>query len=156
MKTLDEVIEELQYWDTCDEYPECFYDFEVTRDALHYLKAFRDAMDTLESEKDKYVEAVINCKAVETKYMLMVKDALRNDPLTWDELKQMTRKPVWVEYNLHLSNKDARSRSRMWIIVQEIMPWQQDEELIYYNGFVFGKKEIGKAWQAYQKERYVD
>ena len=41
MKTLDEVIEELHYWDTCDEFPESFYDFEVTTDALHYLKEYQ-------------------------------------------------------------------------------------------------------------------
>ena len=72
-----------------------------------------------------------------------------NPPLDWETLKQMTGKPVWVEYNLHISDRDARSR--MWIIVQKIMPWRQDDELIYYSGFVFGKKEIGKTWQAYLK-----
>ena len=41
MKTLDEVIEELQYWDTCDKYPESFYDDEITKDALHYLKEYQ-------------------------------------------------------------------------------------------------------------------
>ena len=68
MRTLNEVIEELQYWDTCDEYPESFYDDEVTRDVLHYLKAFRDAKDTLEKEKDRYAKAVRNCKRAENKY----------------------------------------------------------------------------------------
>ena len=41
MKTLDEVIAELYIWDTCDKYPESFYNDEVTRDALHYLKEYR-------------------------------------------------------------------------------------------------------------------
>jgi hypothetical protein len=41
MKTLDEVIAELYIWDTCDKYPESFYDDEVTRDALHYLKEYQ-------------------------------------------------------------------------------------------------------------------
>ena len=66
----------------------------------------------------------------------------------------MEGKPVWVEYNLHLSDEDARSR--MWIIVQKIMPWRQDNELIYYSGFVFGKEEIGKTWNAYRKEMESD
>ena len=85
------------------------------------------------------------------KCQALLQDFYRNDPLTWNELRQMVGKPVWMEYNLHISDRDARSR--MWIIVQKIMPWRQDDELIYYSGFVFGKKEIGKAWKAYRKER---
>ena len=188
MRTLDEVIKAMEMCTTspeddemcpgcpyadADGNPEC-----VGRDkddALHYLKAFRDAKDTLVREKDRYAEAVKNCERAEGIYKQKQKaaeDALwickedkddltalraywaerqENRPLTWDELKGMEGKPVWVEYNLHLSDKDARSR--MWIIVQKIMPWRYNNELIYYSGFVFGKKEIGKTWQAYRKER---
>ena len=45
MKTLDEVITELYIWDTCDKYPESFYDDEVTRDALHYLKEYWETLN---------------------------------------------------------------------------------------------------------------
>ena len=45
MKTLDEVIAELYIWDTCDKYPEFFYDDEVTRDTLHYLKEYREILN---------------------------------------------------------------------------------------------------------------
>ena len=83
-------------------------------DALHYLKAFRDAKDTLEREKDKYAEAVRNCEEAENKYKKMEEELGAqklhmmwvdkhfafdepNDPLTWQELRQMGGKPVWVE-----------------------------------------------------------
>ena len=55
MKTLDEVIAELE-------------DEGLFADALHYLKAFRYAKDTLELEKDRYREAVRNCEEAELKY----------------------------------------------------------------------------------------
>lgn len=145
MKTLDEVIKAMEncYGSDAECCDKCSYTMEVTGhgvicrkcdledDALHYLREYRklDSLDAVAFPEDD------------------------NPAMTWDELKQMEGKPVWVEYNLHLSDKDARSRSRMWIIVQKIMPWRQDDELIYYSGFVFSKKEIGKTWQAYRKER---
>lgn len=76
MKTLDEVIQALEWCisDTEDDCAGCPYDGEDggchqrNLDALHYLKAFRYAKDTLELEKDRYQEAVRNCEAAELKY----------------------------------------------------------------------------------------
>lgn len=152
MKTLDEVI---KGFECCQEIncAECPYanwdntdvvhcnDTKKDDDALHYLLEYRTEKQILNDRKEHY-------EYWEHKYYAELE---KNDPLSWDELKTMEGKPVWVEYNLHLSDRDARSR--MWIIVQKIMPWRQDDELIYYSGFVFGKKEQGKTWQAYRKER---
>ena len=60
--------------DTEDDCAGCPYDGEDggchqrNLDALHYLKAFRYAKDTLELEKDRYREAVRNCEEAELKY----------------------------------------------------------------------------------------
>ena len=145
MKTLNEVIKAYEYcvdnkYMDCrgcpyenKEYGEAACCDDDKKDALHYLKILQ-AMEKRTAEQ-----------------LEELKEEFRpNDPLTWSELKQMEGKPVWVEYNLHLSDKDARTRSRMWIIVQKIMPWRQDDELITVG---FGKKEMGKTWQAYRKER---
>lgn len=118
MKTLDKVIEELQYWDTCDEYPESFYDFEVVRDALHYLREYRklDSLDAVAFQEDD------------------------NPPLTWEELKKMEGKPVWVE------EKDMPST---WIII-----WDATENWLYPTGCdAYRHEEYGKTWNAYRKER---
>lgn len=84
VKTLDEVIEELQYWDTCHEYPECFYDDEVTRGALNYLKEYKRVQNKIEKIALGNIEDTL--------------DKLDNKQLTWDELKAMEGKPVWVEW----------------------------------------------------------
>lgn len=75
MKTLDEVIEAQE---RCATYPNCHFCFlhagpvcEWIQDALHYLKAFRDAKDALEAEKDRYAEAVKNCEEAENKYKML-------------------------------------------------------------------------------------
>ena len=169
MRTLDEVIKGFECCKEvgCNDCPyKILFDddshvpcdqFEKDDDALQWLKGYQKHIE-LDKLRDKYGvtsqklrnTSQITCPKCHSEFVILPES---NNALTWSELKQMERKPVWVEYNLHLSDKDARSRSRMWIIVQKIMPWRQDDELIYYSGFVFGKKEIGKTWQAYIKER---
>lgn len=151
MKTLDEVINELHYWDTCDGFPESFYDFEVTTDALHYLKNYRDTKAWLDLEKQNYAEAVKNCERAEAKYTQMTLDMNRNDPLDWETLKQMEGKPVWVEGYYPSA----------WYIVREVQKNEDGTEDIILDGFQ-GLTGIGRddrygdvenGWQAYRKER---
>ena len=73
MKTLDEVINELHYWDTCDGFPESFYDFEVTRDALHYLKEYKEGGTRI---MDGFIELHQNGnrKLINTKVIIAVID----------------------------------------------------------------------------------
>ena len=127
-------------------------------DALWYLKNYRsDRQMYAENQKfweDELKQKIKDFGDAKDRYIARLKEldiGTLNNPLSWEELKAMVGKPVWVEYNLHLSDKDARSR--MWMIIQQIFPWKEDDELIYYRGFVFGKKEMGETWQAYRKER---
>ena len=131
MKTLDEVIEELQYWDTCDEYPECFYDDEVNRDALHYLKEYKRVQNKIEKIALGNIEDTL--------------DKLDNKPLTWNELKTMEGKPVWIENNLIKPH---------WDIIAQI---DDNADVTFYVMGGFETKEFyGKTWQAYKKERNED
>lgn len=57
-----------------------------------------------------------------------------NPPLTWDELKDMEGKPVWIEGPLITGGPH-------WIIVGPSH---------LYDGKIVG---YGKTWQAYRKER---
>ena len=137
MKTLDEVIFEAPYSPTPWE-----------ADALHYLKVFRDAKATLEFEKDNYRKAVDNCEKAELKYTKMVLDMNRNDPLTWDELKAMGGKPVWVQWTVK-----GKWNHGDWNLIHALI-----DDRVW---FVDGNGEItdvpeelqGETWQAYRKER---
>ena len=154
MKTLDEVIEAMErcsiphYFD-CKGCPYEDDDAEVgcrsddrDADALHYLKEYQWQMTNPDGDRQQLEK----CRA-------LLSDFYRNDPLSWDELRTMEGKPVWVEYNLHLSNKEFRDKSKRWCIIGEFKPWKDTEITITENGFVLSKREQINAWQAYRKER---
>ena len=129
---------------------------KILRDAVGYLREYqaregsltnarkiieetyqnvRNDQKKLKAEIERYQEAVANCNSVETKYTLMVKEALRNDPLSWDELLQMEGKPVWVEES---------AGNGLWWTYWVI--WQDENA-------VLPKEKFGTDWQAYRKER---
>ena len=143
MKTLNEVIKANECCDhgepdsKCENCPyngigACCLERET--DALYYLKD----MKNLEEDYD----------ILYNKYWREFNQQQANSALTWDELKQMEGKPVWVE---------ERS-CRLWIIARNFQRVQYenidtewlrtDIREIYYD-----KADIGKTWQAYRKER---
>lgn len=142
MKTLDEVI---KAWSICfsdnsrsdctgcpyadeDGDAACFnHDRE---DALYYLKAYRnlDSLDAVAFPEDD------------------------NPPLSWGELKQMKKKPVWVEAD--------DGKYKRWFIVGNFFSWFEKEDFdahvnLYSSGgaMEMSKEMFGSYWQAYRKER---
>lgn len=137
MKTLDEVIKANECCDhgemdsRCEDCPysgigACCAERET--DALHYLREY---------QKLGSIDAIA-----------FTEDADDNPPLTWDELKQMEGKPVWLED--HFQN-DVKT----WCIVKRIVK-DEDCEYIIFDGIYFPKNYFGEkidGWQAYKKER---
>ena len=144
MKTLDEVIEALAR----DEYYciECPLQYSCggaeggcyLSEAARYLHEYQWHMtnpdgDHLQLEK---------CRA-------LLQDFYRNVPLTWDELKQMEGKPVWVE------DDTGTKFYRGWAIILNFL--YDDTFLLYvcndYSETCVSIDNLGKTWQAYRKER---
>ena len=131
MKTLDEVIKAMEFCPnssgTCRG---CPYQFELKatencyrEDALQWLKGYRGHIE-LDKIRDK-------CEA-------------KNDPLTWDELKTMEGKPVWVE----------GEGCGLWAIVGKYEKTIYDTEYIDFIGYAtLQRNNMGEYWQAYRKER---
>ncbi len=136
MKTLNEVIKAMENCyspdaECCDR---CQYTREVSGggsiclkyklkdDALHYLKEYRklDSLDAVAFPEDD------------------------NPAMTWDELKAMVGKPVWVEALLY----------KQWAVIAYI-----GEEYIRFEGANLYAPECriymgeDNGWQAYRKER---
>lgn len=150
MKTLDDVIEAIE---ACrDSYVAGKI---IKADALHYLKAFRDSKNALDAEREKAIEAYCQWKdakeklEAQTSQMMWVDKHFQfeisdNPPLTWDELKQMEGKPVWVEALLY----------KQWAVIAYV-----GSDHIRFEGANLYAPEsreymgADNGWQAYRKER---
>ena len=137
MKPLTEVIEDAErcllpfpgdcincpHFDSTDD--DLGYDCakKILRDAVEWLKGYHGHIE-LDELRDKLTAD--------------------NSALTWDELKQMEGKPVWVEGSLLLSH---------WFIIDEI----DDDHIICADRFRMSiplyHDVMGRLWQAYRKER---
>jgi len=143
MKTLDEVIEACEkcYGSNVD-CDNCQYTVvngegvticakcELEDETLHYLK-------TLRAER----------KHLDELWRELVKEN-DNNPLTWDELKMMTGKPIWIE--------DAFEKGE-WYIIE---CFTDSNRFIAHDRWagddVFRKLYMGAEWFAYRKERNED
>lgn len=142
MKTLDEVITELE-------------DEGLFPDALYYLQTYRaDKLEweqTRQANEERYQEAVKNCERAENKFIARLKEldiGTLNEPLTWEQLKQMEGKPVWVEDNID----DPEDLTKYWAIYRRIEKAQETEYALL-SDFYYDKAQYGKTWLAYRKER---
>ena len=139
-------------------------------DALQYLKTYRENQQTYiensrkaEEARERYLEAVKNCELAENKYRKLYEETSQNlrntsqitcpkchsefvilpdanNALTWNELRQMEGKPVWVEEKGMLS---------IWIIIRDVTGnWLYSTDCNAYR-----HEDCGKIWQAYGKER---
>ena len=150
MVTLDDVI---AYFDNQTQQRHVYLteDAEdIYNDALHYLKYLQKYYEMCETSQKLRNTSQITCPKCHSEFVILPES---NNALTWDELQTMEEKPVWVEYNLHIGNKDFRDKSKRWCIGREFKPWHDTEIIITENGFVLSKNEQIKCWQAYRKER---
>ena len=145
MKTLDEVIKAYECCNHDDRCEDCPYNgitctLERNTDALYYLK-------TIETTENLYHDAVNKLSKWEDEDW---KD--RYLPLTWDELKQMEGKPVWIEY------ADDEEQTGWALIVKnperplfgkpKLFTFVRDEGKFYLTISGYDKR-----WRAYRKEK---
>ena len=133
MKTLDEVIKMAE---SCFEYPDCtgcvyvgiheLCGLDWATDALHHLKEYKRVQGRIEKIAIGNIEDTLA--------------KLDNPPLTWDELKKMEGKPVWVEEDYGYKH---------WEIIDGV----HEEDASFEAEYSFSKDTYGTEWQAYRKER---
>lgn len=163
MKTLDEVIEA---WTICfsdnsrsnctgcpyaDEDGEAACFNHDREDALHYLKMYRSDKAQYEIDRKQWETAGKDAREAyekaRDKHIAKLKEldiGTLNNPLSWDELRTMEGKPVWVEL--------FGSGFGEW----DLCHAQLDDRIWFTdgNGLIFDLSEetLGKTWQAYRKE----
>lgn len=150
MKTLDEVIMCLEGCGhiDCDDCPYHHEDEKIEvddcaqsyKDALHYLREYRKQMTDPDGDHQQLEKA-----------RKLIQDFYRNEPLSWDELKTMEGKPVWVEWSEVIIGDYFQFHG--WFLVEWIN--DNENEIIMQNKY--GKRMIrhknDNDWQAYRKER---
>lgn len=155
MKTLDEVIDKYEKCNyvqsCCNDCSYCNEECCCDRDALHYLKMYRSDRLQWEADRKQWKDIQEQVDEARQKFIDRLKEleiGTLNDPLTWDELKAMKGKPVWVEWTV----KDKWHHGD-WNLVHA----QLDDRI----WFVDGNRDItnvpkglqGISWQAYRKEQ---
>ena len=115
MRTLDEVIESITTQSGLEirnvrkpERDRFWVDRQTYNDALHYLKTYRENQQTCiensrkaKKARELYLESAEELNALRDYWA----EQQENPALTWDELKTMEGKPVWVEYGKDLCMK---------------------------------------------------
>lgn len=137
MNTLEEVIEIASDWTNG------FDEMSIEKKMLHYLKEYKNV-------DENYKRAISHVTEVIDHYEKMVADYLsvNNPALTWDELKLMEGKPLWVEEYYY----NGQKKSAGWWLVDT----QDDEQIVlrdqagnpWYAYFI----SMGTDWKAYRKE----
>ena len=119
MYSLDQVIRFLEQKQQTE-------DWNIRDEAIAYLKGYREILP-------EYSQMKLNAV---------------NAPLTWEELKQMEGKPVWVEGS-HGCIYDHKS----WALIS--FDKNDDMKCQLYDSceFWIGKEDYGTDWNAYRKEK---
>ena len=121
MKTLDEVINKFE---NCNHY-------EFSCDGCPYL---------LE-------ECDCTCDPDALHYLKEYRSELSNERLSWDELKQLEGKPVWIEDD---------EGYKYWVIIESIGYCKEllKDYMKVYSIYGFGAYRNNGSIKAYRKERY--
>lgn len=145
MKTLDKVIElsercTLPYPGDClnCEYfeDETGYDCscKIIADALHYLKEYKANQEDPDGDHQQLEKA-----------QKLLWEFYQNEPLTWQELRGMEGKPVFVEL--------LKGKWKGWDVIGGFDEDDFGVAMVTVRGDDYYKADLGKTWQAYRKER---
>lgn len=126
-KPIEELIDDLGHAEPANQHGDVIITVEDLTDALHYLQTYQKIEDEYEELKDWWAEEYVT-----------------NEPLSWEQLKQMEGKPVWVDHKYY----------KKWLIVKEVY----EETIIldgngYYTQYFSDDNEKETRWKAYRKER---
>lgn len=166
----------------CECYERMEDTYHYLKEYQERLQNLQDMMDRYDISVKNYEEAVENCRIAEQKYWRMTNnvedmnlftwDELKhqeivcpkchsvfvilpdaNNPLTWDELKAMEGKPVWVESHGNITEFTG------WAIVRNALEDRVHFIFSHYDGefltyeMALPDVTFGKEWQAFRKEK---
>lgn len=144
-------------------------------DTLYYLRNLRGRIDFFQKsideieEKKKQVQIMYennikeynehkkeieNIKQIEVSLIEEKEKIKENNPITWEELKSMIGKPVWLEYDNR--GLEILSDPHQWVIIGMVDNTSVMPEISFiskWKTFWMQKEFMGKHWNAYKKEK---
>lgn len=147
MKTLEEVINIMEGVGLID----------WGADALYYLKMYRSDMQMYaENQKhweDELMQKIKDFGDAKERFVKRLKEldiGTLNEPLTWEQLKTMEGKPVWIEWI-----SGTWKGSHKWVLIGKsadvMLAFASLDVAQAYTGYL-REMGLGKSWQAYRKE----
>lgn len=163
MKTLDEVIDSITRQSGLEirnarkpEKDRFWVDRETYNDALYYLREYRSDQIEWNANRKAWNLAEEDLINTRMKYITKLKEldiGTLNEPLTWDELKTMEGKPVWVEV-LRYAEDHYKWEGR-WMLIRDFTRGVFGEYChMEPNYRTWINTSYGDLWQAYRKERW--
>ena len=147
MRALDEVIEIASDWTNG------FDEMSIEKQMLHYLKMYRSDMQIYAVNQklweDELAQKIKDFGDAKDRYIARLKEldiGTLNEPLTWEQLKQMEGKPVWVELL-------GKGKWKGWDVIGGFDDDDFGFAMCTVRGDDYYLADLGKTWQAYRKER---
>ena len=169
MKTLDEVIEAMTNEICLNSKADCWeVPVNLYGVIIHYLHKYRSEKKLWEADRKMWAEKGSEIEKKQDKLIKAAKDfqkakaemedisadyvalkqwwAEQNPPLTWDELKGMEGKPIWIEL---LGNGHWKG----WDVVGGFTDDDFGASMVTVRMDDYYKSDLGKTWNAYRRER---
>ena len=121
------------------------------------IPGLTDSKKLTEKKREKLYDEIIEKAAAfgiaqatqeEIDEIIKLDEEQNNPPLTWEELKGMEGKPIWIEVKYH----NPEAIYKYWTIVKYFNSHEGGDMVFTGTGF-YHKDLLGIDWQAYRKER---
>ena len=151
MKTLNEIIDGLSNYPDLENEDIVQVNADIIVDALYHLKRYKDQREARDDQINRYRDVAKKCENILTDYVALQQywwKQQENPPLTWDELRKMEGKPVFI-----CILKDDGEWHGEWCLIEKVSNLMVETLRCEMNYWGFRKITFGKTWQAYRKER---
>ena len=145
MKPLEKVVKALEICGKVDPSLCPYFDTKHWKCCTGYIQRYSPVKDDAYSYLREYLNYQKSQKTINKSDSL---SETENKPLSWEELRQMVGKPVWLE--------ELRDGSRwygFWDVVSDAVDYG-DEKIVYTKSEMrYEMAEYGTIWKAYKQER---
>jgi len=144
LKPLEKVVKALEICGKVDPSLCPYFDTKHWECCTGHIQGYSPVKDDAYSYLREYLDYQKLQKMVKKSDSFLDTD---NSPLSWNELKQMEGKPVWVE------TQWGRELDSEWMVINYLLKFEDGTEALLTSCGLLDQKQQSVIWQAYRKER---